>query len=394
MYALDRRTENRIIRAIYLALTAGYVYSACRFSGSLWTLSLLAGFLALTFVIRHMMLSTGDSSRSVYWPAYLIDIVLTFFIGRYVHQDAAVIFYLIVLCDACLICARPFGYVVSGLCFLSFSLNMLIGLPAGQEEKTVFDVTVTAGLFLAASAITAIARLEMETRCDHDSMLFALKTKSKQLEDAYAKLRETAKLREEMTAYRERTRIAKEMHDTVGHALTTGLYSLEAGERLLSQDKNQAAQSIAQAKAQVRKGLTELRHAVHDMGSAGNISFAARLQALLQEARNGGIFIRESISDLPELNEQKQTALLRALQEGLTNGLKHGGSTAFVFTLKVEGNILHFSLMDNGKGTGKIVPGFGLHAMSQRVSTAGGSLAVTSETGEGFLIEITMPWEE
>jgi signal transduction histidine kinase len=394
MYALDRRTENRIIRAIYLTLTAGFVYSACRFSGRLWTLSLLVGFLAMSFVVRHMILSTGDGSRSVYWPAYLIDIVLTFFIGRFVCRDAAVIFYLILLCDACLMCPRPLGYVVSGLCFLSVSLDMLLGLPVGQEGKPVFDISVTAGLFLAASAIASIARLEMETRRDHDSMLYALKTKSKQLEDAYAKLRETAKLREEMTAYKERTRIAKEMHDTVGHALTTSLFSLEAGERLLSQDKDQAVQSIALAKAQVRKGLTELRHAVHDMGAEGDASFAARLQALLQEARNGGIFIRESVSDFPELSEQKQTALLRALQEGLTNGLKHGGSTAFVFTLRIEGNILHFSLMDNGKGTGKIVPGFGLKAMNQRVSAAGGSLTVTSEAGEGFLIDIAMPWED
>lgn len=94
---------------------------------------------------------------------------------------------------------------------------------------------------------------------------------------------------------------------------------------------------------------------------------------------------------MPPLTEFQEKALFRALQEGLTNGIKHGKSSAFIFLLNYDTNNLRFHLQDNGTGCDKIVFGFGLSAMEYRIREVGGILDITSSLQEGCCINITIP---
>jgi signal transduction histidine kinase len=91
------------------------------------------------------------------------------------------------------------------------------------------------------------------------------------------------------------------------------------------------------------------------------------------------------------LSASLQEFLVSALREGITNGVRHGGATAFVFRLNTEGGQIHFYLEDNGKGCGKIAMGYGLTAMEKQAEALGGSLDCYSVQDEGFVLKIDIP---
>jgi signal transduction histidine kinase len=87
-----------------------------------------------------------------------------------------------------------------------------------------------------------------------------------------------------------------------------------------------------------------------------------------------------------------EITIYRALQEGLTNGIRHGSSTVFQFSLTHQGEYIQFTLSDNGKPPFQIVPGFGLNAMKERVEDVGGKLRISSkDLASGVTLEITIP---
>jgi signal transduction histidine kinase len=199
-----------------------------------------------------------------------------------------------------------------------------------------------------------------------------------------------------MAVLGERNKIAREIHDTVGHTLTTVLIEMEAGVRLIKKNPEIAVEKINLAKSQVRKGLRDMRESVSVLNSGREIlGLYSSIKLLLDEtAKIGEIIINYEISDIPNLSIAQSKALYRALQEGLTNGIKHGRSTAFVFKLICDNEGVNFLLEDNGSGCERIIPGFGLSAMAQRVKESGGIFNISSERNEGCRINIRIPFRE
>jgi signal transduction histidine kinase len=102
------------------------------------------------------------------------------------------------------------------------------------------------------------------------------------------------------------------------------------------------------------------------------------------------IIIRSEIEDLT-LSPTKHRFLCNSLKEGISNGLRHGGATAFWFELKQDGDKVEFLLSDNGKGFGKdFIMGFGLTSMRDRARTLGGEVYLESEEGEGVELRIQL----
>ena len=201
---------------------------------------------------------------------------------------------------------------------------------------------------------------------------------------------------EEITVLRERNRIAREIHDTVGHTLTTVLLELEAGERLIPIEPAAATTKLKLAKGQIRKGLNDIRNSVEMLKSGKEMmDFISAVKLLIHETMlHGDIYIKYLIGELPPLTPQQEKTMYHALQEGLTNGIRHGKSTAFLFNLAQSGDWIEFSLQDNGVGSQQIVPGFGLTTMKERVKDLGGIFNIHSIPGEGCLIRVSLPLSE
>ncbi|MNN32914.1 Sensor protein VraS [compost metagenome] len=106
------------------------------------------------------------------------------------------------------------------------------------------------------------------------------------------------------------------------------------------------------------------------------------------------IIVKSHIDSDVNIYDSGKKVIYRALQEGLTNGIRHGKSTAFIFKLFERDNSINFSLEDNGIGAVALTKGFGLRSMEERVKELGGQLDIYSEEGEGFSIYIKLPLVE
>jgi signal transduction histidine kinase len=360
-----------------------------------WMLFLLSGLLLASFTSRNAVVYGGQMKSTLGKVLFLIDISLIFLITQIDQGSISHMYYYIVIGDAYFAYSAAFGGLASVVCFIASTAGRLIGteqFTAGLVSDIAFELLA----FLAVNAILFIAKYEMRQREKLSGIMYELKIKSKQLEGAYLKLKQTSEELEEVTALRERNRLAREIHDTVGHTLTSILLEMEAGERLLGTDRELALEKFSLAKGQVRKGLNDIRESVSTLRAGMDcMDFIPSLKLLISEiTRHGDIHVRSDLPELPELNPSQKKALYRALQEGLTNGIRHGGSTAFVFQLHHEDGYIHFFLQDNGKGTDRIIRGFGLTSMNERIRELGGVLSLDSKPDEGFSIKIGIPVAE
>lgn len=205
--------------------------------------------------------------------------------------------------------------------------------------------------------------------------------------------KEAAKVLVEKSVLEERTRIAREIHDTVGHTLTSINVQIEVAKRLIRKEPELAAENLELSQEQVRDGLSNIRKSLK-MLREGNYSeeFIPSMESFIEKTmRYTGIKIDYQISILPKLSPTERYVLYRALQEGITNGIRHGGSNCFYFKLGVDGDCIVFLLKDYGKGRDKINLGFGLEAMNDRVKEIGGVLLIESKEGKGCTLRINIP---
>ena len=219
-----------------------------------------------------------------------------------------------------------------------------------------------------------------------DRTLQELDKSKKELEKAYAVVAE-------VTALEERQRIAKEIHDTAGHSLTTVIMQTEAAKRILDENPSEAKAKIVAANLQAKHALEELRDSVHLLsGNTAQDSLKTALENIIHESTDGtGITIRSEIADA-RVSSAKFRFLCNTLKEGISNGLRHGGATAFWFELKKEENTLYFLLSDNGKGVDKkLQPGFGLTTMRDRARAFGGEVTFDFQEDEGFELRVLLP---
>ena len=234
-----------------------------------------------------------------------------------------------------------------------------------------------------------------------DTMLKELRASNGKLSTAYEELNDrNEKLRvayghlQEVTVLEERQRIAKDIHDTAGHSITTIVMQTEAAKLLIDSDPAEAKRRIAAANIQAKNALEELRESVHLLsGVSEQLTLKESLLNIIHESTDGtGIVIRADIEDI-ELCDAKRRFLRNTLKEGISNGLRHGNATAFYFELRREGDKILFLLSDNGSGMSltQLKEGFGLRGMSMRAEALGGSVRFETETDEGFEIHITLP---
>jgi signal transduction histidine kinase len=220
-----------------------------------------------------------------------------------------------------------------------------------------------------------------------DKTLKQLDESNKELEKAYETVAE-------MTALEERQRIAKEIHDTAGHSITTVIMQTEAAKLIIESNPDEAKSKIVAANLQAKHALEELRNSVHLLsGMNENETLKTAVLGIIHESTDGtGIAIRSNVEEV-KASPTKHRFICNTLKEGISNALRHGGATAFWFELKEEDGKIYFLLSDNGKGVNveRLNFGFGLSTTMERAKMLGGEIKVESEEGEGFELHLILP---
>jgi len=195
-------------------------------------------------------------------------------------------------------------------------------------------------------------------------------------------MQEKAETLAEMSVMQERSRIASEIHDVVGHTLTAAIVQLEATKRVTGQgqvplDKLELIGSL------VRKGLDDIRRAVRMMQAdeVQTLSFEESLRDLILYTEDSMEVVIDWDVDLPPdvpIGKSVETVIYHALQEGLTNGIRHGQSKYFRFALRCQDGTLHFLLENDGLPYEQTTPGFGLSSMMGKVRQLGGEVSISA----------------
>ena len=198
----------------------------------------------------------------------------------------------------------------------------------------------------------------------------------------------------------ERSRLARDLHDDTGQALTALKINLELTRRELAGISGHAEARLKEAVVLTDETMVRLRTIAH--GLRPPILDTAGLDAAL-EAQCASFSQRTRISvaylgmDLPDVPDRVSTCLYRILQEGLTNCGRHGGATRVDVDLKQKGQHIELSIFDNGKGfdpganTVQKQGGTGLIGMRERLESLEGYLHIESEPGSGTWLIASIP---
>ena len=195
----------------------------------------------------------------------------------------------------------------------------------------------------------------------------------------------------------ERARLARELHDETGQALTSILLGLKALEDRVETDDGGAAfaelrELVVGTLQDVRRLAVELRPAALD--DFGLVPALERLRDTMSEQGDIAVEVKSDLDDQQRLPAETETALYRIVQEALTNVLKHASAARVTVRLKQGDRVVQLVVQDDGAGfdpQGVRDGGLGLVGMRERVGLLGGRMVVESSEGAGTLLKAEVP---
>lgn len=207
-----------------------------------------------------------------------------------------------------------------------------------------------------------------------------------ELAETHAELRSTVAMLETASRDAERMRIARDLHDVVGHKLTALALELEVSTHLVPE--GEPAAHVARARSVAKELLDDVRGAVAQM----RLTSEDLRPALVELARNApGLDVAIDVEPSLKVTGDRAQAIVRCVQEAITNTLRHGDASSLDVTVATDRAEVLVRAADDGCGTTRIVPGNGLTGMRERLESLGGTLAVRSSPREGFVIEGRLP---
>ena len=315
--------ESCIIYAVFLVTYVGYMRARSTRQRHL----LLVAFYVLGII--SLPINSGASSFFVYTAAFLPFVVssVSVLVALFIAQAAGL------LVEAVILHVNPIGLA------LTIFLSLIVGI---------------SNTFIARQK-----RSDTKLRMAHEEI-------------------------EQLAAVAERERIARDLHDVLGHTLSLIVLKAELAGRLIERDPQRAAQEIADVEKTARTALSEVREAIGGYRSQG-------LPAEMELARNtlqaAGVTL-SCESPLPQLNAAEETVLCLAVREAVTNIVRHAQATHCRMRFTVTSDGFHSLLITDDGPHPKLQEGNGLRGMRERVKSLGGRLSITTDPGVSLLIEL------
>ncbi|NEW07699.1 sensor histidine kinase [Paenibacillus sp. SYP-B3998] len=217
-----------------------------------------------------------------------------------------------------------------------------------------------------------------------------------QLMQSHERLQDYALKTEEWAATKERVRIARDIHDTVGHKLTALLIQMQAARKLSGLDSLRSEQTYLACEDLIRSSLQEVRLSVRAIrdepvkSASLNDSLATLSEEFTQFTEVQTVF--ESIGIPVALSGNLQITAYRIVQESLTNAQKHGHAKNVKIRLVYAENGFSLCIRNDGDLPVELKPGFGLINMKERVEELHGEVHVYMDHRKGFAIEVQLPY--
>ena len=200
----------------------------------------------------------------------------------------------------------------------------------------------------------------------------------------------------ELYTLQERNRISREIHDSVGHSLSTIIIQLGAISKLSEENSPQVSQMSAQLREFAVKGLQEVRTVVHDLKpeQLTKQQLTVALEEFIYETKqhSGVEFIFRQNKPTFQLTKEQELTIFRGVQEATTNAIRHGKATKITLLMMYSANELIVTIMDNGGGSSAISLEGGLKALEERLHEQQAQLEIKN-TEQGFTVQMKLKGE-
>ena len=342
-----------------------------------WILSYLLFGVAYVLLTRQIKI---ESTRSLRTPAKLFLLVLitvsAVAVGWFSQSGLSAMLMLVTAV------VLPWQLpVVAGLVWLLGQNLLLIPVIASYQGWTVGTAILQVCMYLGLSALVFITSTVATQQAEEREAQRRLNSE----------LRATRALLAESTRIAERMRIARELHDLIGHHLTALSLNLEVASHLTNE---RAAEHVRKAQATAKHLLSDVREAVSELRQDDAIDLTQALRSLIEGVPGLTVHVqtppRFSVED-----PRRAQVLLRCAQEIITNTARHAGARHLWldFSYAADG-LLDLYARDDGRGAANYTPGNGMSGMRERLAEFGGSVTVDTGAAQGFALTVQLPLGE
>jgi signal transduction histidine kinase len=378
--------ELMLVAAAFLAwasVTAAELVS--RFGRPIFwpTAGLLLAFGALTLLLPRLK---RDSAGAVLFLAGQTLLVLVAMLLDPGWGTLLILYFVLSVEAVQLLSVRGGLLWIGGLALLTMALFVI---SEGFSVGVLYGLVYGGGYYFFGAFGLALARAEAAQRRS-EALLAELRTAHRQLQEYAVQVQELA-------VAEERNRLAREMHDTLGHALTMSVVQLEAAQRFLPHDPQRTERIIGTVREELRGALADLRGTVATLRMPLEAELPleqslARLAQRFQEACQMPVHLALA-AEPAGLTVEHRLTFYRAAQEALTNIQKHAHARQAWLTFTVGDGHATLVVSDDGvglAGVGERV-GFGLHGLQERVARLGGELHLDERPGGGAQLHCRLP---
>lgn len=335
---------------------------------------------------------------------FIINNQLRYFIlpEKYIYTISSLVIE-VFLCTALYNAAGSFGtiifipalmdviYTFNITWALVFALGVMVFVTVrGEFQLLIAWITGTVPILLLLVRVKDEEIRKREAQILYDK----LREKDEELKKANKELETYANTVEEIAVLRERNRISREIHDNVGHALSTIIIQLGAIEKIAANNGGEASKMAENLAEFAKESMEQVRADVRAMKPREFEEYEG-IVAISEMIKNfeklTGIQVNFRVSDkIWKLNSDQTMVIYRIVQEFLSNSLRHGKATKVKVFLNFLDTQLRVHLKDNGVGSSKVTAGVGLKSIKERVAVWGGEVEYFTEEGQGFELIVSM----
>lgn len=321
------------------------------------------------------------SKAKVNMITLLLDLVLAVLISLFPKSAGFDKLFMIYLIEGTALLPKPFFIIYA---ILVTVVN--IGSCALQEFRDTGQMEL---LGIAEIMLYGFVFILVQSERRQREQRLAYEKLTKELEYVNLQLNESMALSEKLASEAERRRIAGEIHDSLGHDLTSLILTLEAGKRLMNHNLEAAKTYWDKALQVSRTALNSVRELVSEKRESHfDFELGFRLTEMVCQTQDlTGLQIELDVT--PQglcLSSKEDFNLYRIFQEAITNTLRHANADHVQISISGNQESVSFSYWDNGVGTNKIEAGNGLKGMQERIAELGGVISFRSQRGKGFKI--------
>lgn len=395
---LPNRADRLILYLEWIVLGLAFVLEIRPAKFSIDALAqILVILISIGFGLMGLRLPTRRTHHKVLYTVLELGLFLvTFLLDR--RTGFFPLLGLVIAIRGCLIFGHVGRSIVAGVVFIASTLMLFVAtsapppqhrpdLPSESIANTILTLNINTAIAFGLTLLFILLLV---------NALLAEQESRDKLTIAHERLRSYALRIEDQATLQERNRIAREIHDALGHALTAQSIQLENALLFLPPNTEQSKSFLEEAQRLGATALQEVRRSIATWRSnplQGRSVQDAIASLATDFHTTTGITPNYTQQISQPIPNEIGTALYRIVQESLTNISKHSTATQVNIQLQQHDNTLQLQIADNGQGFDpqSNTTGFGLQGMRERTTALGGKFLLTSQPGRGCRITVSIP---